>query len=256
MPRRLAEAGCSRGGPPYGPCEPPVRVRAGSMVRAAIDGSAKGLGTTTTALEWTPSMKRSFDIVISVIGLVAFGWLIIALIVAIRLSSGGTGLFVQPRVGRGAKTFSCYKLRTMYSGTRIAATHEISAAAVTPLGHWLRRLKLDELPQLWNVLKGDMSVVGPRPCLPTQYELIDQRMTRGVFAVRPGITGPAQVLGIDMSEPVRLAEVDATYISTRSFLNDLALLVQTVVGAGRGDRVRTPEPPMREPRTDRTRSPT
>jgi len=109
---------------------------------------------------------------------------------------------------------------------------------VTPLGRWLRRLKLDELPQLWNVLRGDMSLVGPRPCLPSQTELIAERRARGVYALRPGITGVAQVAGVDMSDPPRLAALDATYLATVSAAADLRLLLATVRGAGRGDRIR------------------
>jgi lipopolysaccharide/colanic/teichoic acid biosynthesis glycosyltransferase len=98
---------------------------------------------------------------------------------------------------------------------------------------------MDELPQLWNVLKGEMSFVGPRPCLPIQRELIDERQKRGVFDLRPGITGLAQVQGIDMSDPRRLAEVDATYMKKQNLMFDFLLIVRTVTGSGRGDRVRS-----------------
>src|SRR5690242_15762501 len=107
-------------------------------------------------------MKRTFDFLTSAAGLAWAAWLILALVVATRLTSPGPGILAQKRVGQGKTLFTCYKLRTMYSGTRLAGTHEISATAVTPLGVWLRWLKLDELPQLWNVLKGEMSIVGPR----------------------------------------------------------------------------------------------
>ncbi len=141
-------------------------------------------------------------------------------------------------MGRHGQPFTCYKLRTMRQGTANVATHEMSSSAVTSLGESLRRYKLDELPQLWNVLRGDMSFVGPRPCLPVQREVIAEREKRGVLALRPGITGLAQVNDIDMSTPVRLAEADAEYLATRSFVGDLVLILRTVTGSGQGDRVR------------------
>ncbi len=183
-------------------------------------------------------LKRAFDIMASVAGLILLAWLILLLAVAIRLSSPGPGLLAQERVGRHKRTFTCYKLRTMYINTPNVATHETQVSSVTPLGRWLRRMKLDELPQLWNVLNGDMSFVGPRPCLPTQSELIKARQERGVFVIRPGITGKAQVLGVDMGQPERLAEIDAAYIAEQSFLGDLMLIAQTLTGRGRGDRIR------------------
>lgn len=181
--------------------------------------------------------KRIFDIGLAGIGLLlTFPFVLIACL-AIRLSSPGRAIFAQTRVGRNRKPFTCYKLRTMEKGTRIAGTHEVSAASVTSVGKFLRASKLDELPQLWNVLRGDMSLVGPRPCLPVQEELIEERDKRGVLDLAPGITGLAQIEGIDMSEPVRLAERDAEYVRQQSFPGDLKILVSTVTGSGRGDRV-------------------
>ncbi len=107
------------------------------------------------------------------------------------------------------KLFTCYKLRTMYSYTPSVGTHEVQLSSVTPIGRRLRRWKLDELPHLWNVLRGDMSLVGPRPCLPIQSELIEKRRQMGVLDFRPGITGLAQVAGVDMSDPERLANIDS-----------------------------------------------
>ncbi|WP_185982931.1 sugar transferase [Aureimonas mangrovi] len=184
-------------------------------------------------------MKRLFDIACSLAGLVLLGWLILLLAWMIRRESDGAGIFRQSRVGQGERVFTFYKLRTMRSGTAHAASHETPRAAVTPLGARLRHFKLDELPQLWNVLKGDMSLVGPRPCLPTQRQLIEARRERGVFALRPGITGPAQIAGVDMSDPERLAVLDAAYLREQSFFGDLGLILKTVFGGGRGDRVRS-----------------
>jgi O-antigen biosynthesis protein WbqP len=122
-------------------------------------------------------------------------------------------LFRQERVGRHQKPFTLVKFRTMEKDTASVASHLASASAITPFGRFLRRTKLDELPQLWNVLKGDMSLVGPRPCLFNQEELIAEREARGVYQARPGITGLAQVNGIDMSTPRLLAETDAKMLA-------------------------------------------
>ena len=104
-------------------------------------------------------------------------------------------------------------------------------------GVLLRRTKLDEMPQLWNVLRGDMSLVGPRPCLPSQTELVRLRTEYNVFDVRPGITGPAQVEGVDMSDPARLTAIDADYVANHTWKGDLLLLLKTATGRGQGDRV-------------------
>ncbi|WP_182084775.1 sugar transferase [Aureimonas sp. ME7] len=186
-------------------------------------------------------MKRVFDIVASFLGLIVAGPVIVALALLVRRDSSGPGIFAQRRVGRRERVFTCYKLRTMQTGTVSAASHDTPASAVTELGTVLRRWKLDELPQLWNVLKGDMSFVGPRPSLPIQDEVIGERRKRGVLALRPGITGLAQVHDIDMSDPVRLAETDARYLETRSFFGDLVLILQTLTGKGKGDRVGSAE---------------
>lgn len=184
-------------------------------------------------------LKRIFDACCAALMLVLAGPVILLLAFAIRRESEGPGIFVQERVGRNGRHFRCYKLRSMYGGLPSVPTHQALASQITPIGRALRRWKLDELPQLWNVLRGDMSLVGPRPCLPSQTELIDERVSRGVLSVRPGITGLAQINDIDMSDPVRLAEKDAEYVRDRSFLLDLRILFRTVFGgAGSGDRVR------------------
>ncbi len=121
--------------------------------------------------------------------------------------------------------------------TKSVATHLVGASSVTKLGAFLRKTKLDELPQLWNVLKGEMSLVGPRPCLFNQQELIDERQARGVFDVRPGITGLAQVNEIDMSTPQKLAEWDQRMIQSLSLRSYFTYILQTVTGKGSGDRV-------------------
>lgn len=147
-------------------------------------------------------------------------------------------LFCQVRVGRHRNPFTLVKFRTMRPETAHVASHMADAAAITRWGGILRRTKLDELPQLWSVLKGEMSLVGPRPCLFNQEELVTERAQRGVFDVRPGITGLAQVQGIDMSTPCLLAEIDAQMIKTLTLFTYLKYILLTVLGKGTGDRIK------------------
>ncbi len=183
-------------------------------------------------------MKRAFDVVVAALGLVLMMPVMLIVGYLVSRSSPGGALFVQARVGRFEQPFDCYKFRTMAHGAPVAGSHEVGASWVTPIGRRLRSLKLDELPQLLNVLRGEMSLVGPRPCLPNQAEVIAARRARGVFAVRPGITGIAQLAAIDMSTPEKLAEADRSYIDSRSFLGDLRIITATVLGAGTGDALK------------------
>lgn len=182
-------------------------------------------------------VKRGIDMIASVAGMVALAPVFLATWAAIRAQGDGPAIFAQTRIGREGKAFTCYKFRTMALGTKQAGTHEVSQSAVTPLGAKLRRWKIDELPQLWNVFWGDMALIGPRPCLPSQTELVAGRRAAGVLTIRPGISGLAQVAGIDMSDPARLVEWDARYLALRGHILDLKLILQTAKGGGRGDRV-------------------
>ncbi|MGV6806826.1 MAG: sugar transferase, partial [bacterium] len=130
------------------------------------------------------------------------------------------------------------KFRTMKPGTAMVATHLVDAKAITRSGGFLRRTKLDELPQLWNVLRGEMSLVGPRPCLATQKELIESRSALSVFDARPGITGLAQVNDIDMSEPELLAKTDRKMLDELNLAAYFKYILQTLMSKGAGDRVR------------------
>jgi O-antigen biosynthesis protein WbqP len=179
-------------------------------------------------------MKRAFDVVACGLFLLFFWPLLLIVVIAIRLQSSGPAIFRQIRVGKNGRPFTCYKLRTMYSGTANLPTHEVQASSVTPVGEHLRRFKIDELPQLCNVLIGDMSLVGPRPCLPSQTDLVAARRQLGVLEVRPGITGLAQVNGVDMSDANRLAEIDARYVRTQSLMGDFKLIMATLRGHGVG----------------------
>ncbi|EDQ35476.2 Sugar transferase involved in lipopolysaccharide synthesis [Hoeflea phototrophica DFL-43] len=176
--------------------------------------------------------KRTIDLGFAICILVLLWWLLIAIFVLIRLDSKGPGLFLQERVGKDGKVFSCYKFRTMKTGTAHVGTHEVSTSAITRQGQWLRKSKLDELPQIINIFRNEMSLVGPRPCLPSQSELIAERDQRGVLAVKPGITGLAQVNGVDMRFPAKLAQWDARYLALQSLLLDLRILLATAFRRG------------------------
>ncbi|MBB1275939.1 sugar transferase [Pseudoalteromonas sp. SR43-3] len=182
-------------------------------------------------------MLRILDFFIALFGLI-FAFPFFILLFIIGLFDTGSPLFMQERVGRNKKPFTLVKFRTMSVDTASVASHLASTASITPFGGFLRKTKLDELPQLWNVLKGEMSLVGPRPGLFNQEELTQARDVKNVFAVRPGITGLAQVNEIDMSTPELLAETDAQMIATLNLKLYFIYILQTVTGSGSGDRVK------------------
>jgi O-antigen biosynthesis protein WbqP len=181
-------------------------------------------------------MIRLLDFVFALLGLV-FGFPVLLIIYLVGMSDTGSPLFRQERVGRNQKSFVLVKFRTMFVDTASVASHLASTSSVTKLGGFLRRTKLDELPQLWNVLKGEMSLVGPRPGLFNQMELTQARDAKDVFNVRPGITGLAQISNVDMSTPELLAETDAKMIRDMSLKNYFVYLIKTVTGSGSGDGV-------------------
>src|SRR5262245_53286957 len=146
-------------------------------------------------------MKRAFDFVVAASGLVLLMPVMLIIFYLVSRSSPGGALFVQARVGKSERLFDCYKFRTMAHGAPVAGSHEVAASWVTPIGARLRSLKLDELPQLFNVLRGDMSLVGPRPCLPNQGEVVAARRARNVFAMQPGRTGISHRDGDESSAP-------------------------------------------------------
>ena len=182
-------------------------------------------------------MIRLLDFLFSLFGLVV-GFPILILLFVIGLFDTGSPLFRQTRVGRNEKPFTLVKFRTMKKDTASVASHLASSSSITRFGHFLRKTKLDELPQLWNVLKGEMSLVGPRPCLFNQEELIAERKKRGVLNYRPGITGLAQVKEIDMSTPELLARTDAKMLESLTISDYFKYILMTVTGSGSGDRVR------------------
>ena len=182
-------------------------------------------------------MIRIFDFLIALIGIIILMPLMI-LIFLILYFENKSPFFFQERVGKNLKNFTLIKFRTMSKGTEICATHLVDTSRITNLGAFLRRTKLDEIPQLWNVLKGEMSFVGPRPCLPIQTELIKFRKEFNVHLALPGITGLAQVRGIDMSEPLLLAKTEHKMIKEFNLINYFCFIFATIIGNGSGDRVK------------------
>jgi lipopolysaccharide/colanic/teichoic acid biosynthesis glycosyltransferase len=172
------------------------------------------------------------DVLFSVLALF-FLWPLLVFIFVLCFYDTRAPIFCQQRVGRQQQPFMLFKFRTMQPGSASVATHLVDTAVITDIGSFLRRTKLDELPQLWNVLKGDMSLVGPRPCLFNQHELIAERLLRGVFDVRPGVTGRAQIIGIDMSTPRLLAETDALMLADMSVRAYLRYNFKTLTSLGR-----------------------
>lgn len=183
----------------------------------------------------TSITKRAVDLAVCLALLPVAVPVCLAAMMAIRLESEGSPLFVQRRVGRSQRIFWLLKLRTMGRNAGDHPSHEVDSMQITRVGAFLRRTKIDELPQLWNVVTGAMSLVGPRPCLPSQQVLIAERERRGLYAFAPGVTGPAQILGIDMSDPVLLAETEAGYFHQATPIRDIRMIAQTATGGGRGD---------------------
>ena len=172
-------------------------------------------------------MIRCFDFFISLIGLI-FLFPVLIFIFFIGLLDNGSPLFIQKRVGYNFKSFLLIKFRTMPLGVRSAGTHLVKNIQLSSFGYFLRRTKIDETLQLLNVFLGDMSLVGPRPCLFNQRKLISERKKRGVYKVRPGITGLAQISGINMKTPTLLAKTDQKMIKNMSSYNYFYYMFKTI----------------------------
>ena len=182
-------------------------------------------------------MTRIFDIFFSFLGLLFLSPILLILIIFGYFDTGSP-IFRQERVGRSKKPFYLVKFRSMHVNAPSVATHLASASAITTFGSLLRKSKMDELPQLWNVFVGDMSLVGPRPNLFNQEELINERDSRGIYSFRPGITGLAQINKIDMSTPKLLAETDSKMLKELNTLGYFKYIFLTVFGKGFGDRIK------------------
>jgi len=182
-------------------------------------------------------MIRIMDFIIAFLGLI-FLWPIFLVVIIIGTFDTGYPIFVQERVGRNKKPFKLIKFRTMTVETKSVASHLANSASITKLGAFLRKTKIDELPQLINVVKGDMSLVGPRPNLYNQEGLIKERCSLGVYDVLPGLTGLAQVQNIDMSTPQLLAQTDKTMIDSLTVKSYFKYILKTIIGGGSGDGIK------------------
>lgn len=184
-------------------------------------------------------MKRLFDVTMSLLALLVFCVPMLIVALFIKLTSKGPILYWSDRTGKNNAIFRMPKFRTMLVDTPAVATHLMSDPDrfLTPIGKFLRKTSIDELPQLLSILKGDMSIVGPRPALFNQDDLIALRTEKGVHILTPGLSGPAQINGRDeLPIPVKV-EFDEYYLRNRSFLFDLKIIVQTIFKAVKGDGV-------------------
>ncbi len=154
--------------------------------------------------------------------------LIIISCLAILIEDGYPFLFFQDRLGINKKVFKIIKLRTMKKSTPNMGTHLVDVDSYLITGKFMRKLKIDELPQLINLIKGDLNIIGPRPGLPNQYELMTEREKLSIFSIKPGISGLAQINGYDMSDPVSLAKVDKIYINNADWMLDFRIIIATI----------------------------
>lgn len=185
-------------------------------------------------------MIRFFDILFSFVGILVL-WPLWVVLYIIGMFDTGSPILVQDRMGKGLVPFKLYKFRTMHRDTKHVASHLACDSSVTSFGRFLRKTKLDELPQLVNVLKGDMSLVGPRPVILSQTEVIEARQMKDVYNHLPGVTGLSQINKIDTSNPIRLAAVDAKMLKELTLRNYFTFILATVIGKGQGDNVKVEE---------------
>lgn len=185
-------------------------------------------------------MKRILDILLSLIAIVICALPMFGVGIAIKINSKGPIFFKQQRIGKNGIHFEIYKFRSMYTETPNVSTEALGDPSVyiTTVGKFIRKTSLDELPQLFNILKGDMSIVGPRPALYNQYELIEMRDKVGVNRVRPGLTGYAQVMGRDLISDKKKVEYDEYYVENCSLWFDLKIIWITVFSVAKADGVR------------------
>ena len=186
-------------------------------------------------------IKRFFDILLGFFAIIAFSWLFIIIAILIKIEDKGPILFKQRRIGKGKKEFYILKFRSMKMDTpKNMPTHllENPDLYITKVGKFLRKSSLDELPQLFNILKGDMSIVGPRPALFNQYDLIEKRDLYGANDILPGLTGLAQIMGRDELEIDKKAFYDGEYKEKMSFLFDVLIILKTFVAVFKAEGVK------------------
>ncbi|HEV2568120.1 sugar transferase [Sphingomonas sp.] len=171
--------------------------------------------------------KRTLDVTLALTGLLLLLPFMAAIAIAIRLADPGPVIFRQLRTGRGGRTFEFYKFRSMPVNTGNVPSDQLAGVKLSPVGRFIRRTNLDELPQLINILRGDMSIVGPRPPIPSQTELIELRRRSGALACRPGLTGWAQVNSFDGMSVAEKATLDAAYATQVSLIRDLSIIART-----------------------------
>lgn len=184
-------------------------------------------------------MKRLFDFVMSLIGIIVLSPIILIVALAVKLTSPGPMLFKQRRIGKNNDEFQIYKFRTMRIDTPNVPTHllENPEQWITPVGKFLRKTSLDELPQLFNILKGEMSIVGPRPALYNQIDLKEMRTEAGVHKLVPGLTGWAQINGRDEIPLSLKVKLDKEYLEKKNFFFDIKIIFMTVLSVLKSEGV-------------------
>lgn len=175
------------------------------------------------------SIKRFFDILAAFVGLIMISPLMILIALIVYLQDWGNPIFKQRRVGRDGQVFSFYKFRSMPLNTSNVVSTDVKQLKITPFGKVIRTTNLDELPQFYNVLKGDMSLIGPRPPIESQESLIDARQANGALRLRPGLTGWAQVNAYDYMPEEEKAELDGYYYQNLSLMLDLKIIFKTLI---------------------------
>lgn len=179
------------------------------------------------ALVYRNGLKRAVDVLGALLALILLAPVMTVIAIAIRLSDPGPAIFRQQRIGVGGRHFTIFKFRSMPIGTANVASDKLGEVRLTGIGRLIRRTNLDELPQLFNILKGDMSIVGPRPPVPSQTELIALRRENGSIDCRPGLTGLTQVNGYDGMSVPHKASFDGAYARRVTFLGDVAIILRT-----------------------------
>lgn len=178
------------------------------------------------------AVKRGLDFFFAGIALICAGIPMAIIALVVKLTSKGPAIFRQPRVGKDGEIFQCLKFRSMYKNAPAScASAELSEADsyITPVGAILRKTSLDELPQLINILKGEMSFIGPRPLIPEEEYIHSERKKNGVYLLRPGISGLAQIKGRDLVKPAEKVKYDTEYLKKFGLIEDISILLRTVL---------------------------